>query len=158
MTDLAAKLQKLAGNMATFTDTFEVRTHLAKKEAQDAWQSLEPVLNAQKEKLNGLVTQIKASKDESELQVYLGMKELADKMEVVTSQIDQLITAGKADVKTGIDTAKLKADLAAMDAEDFLKQKRSEFEKAYAASKVDAKTTLSSAMDKISKRFETLTK
>ena len=156
MKNATEKLQKMAASLATFSDTFEVRAHLAKQEAKDAWLKLEPVIDAQRTKADKLLTEIKSLKGEAELQTYLGMKELGDKLDLVTERLEHLIQAGKADAKTGVDLARLKVELAAMDTEDYLSEKKMEVEKAYTSSKYELKNTLAKTFDKVSTRINSL--
>lgn len=157
MNDTAQKLERLASRLATFSDTFAVRAHLAKEDAKDAWSSLEPLLHKQRLRAEKLATELTALKDETELQTYLGLKELADKVDLVTTQLERLTQSGKSELKTGVDMARLKADLAAMDADDFIRDKRYEVERALAHSKVELKTDLNKVFKRLTHRLESIT-
>lgn len=150
-------LKRLASDIATFSDRFAVQTELAKKEAQDAWKDLLPVFHAQKEKAEILARQVTGVKDELELQTYLAMQELADKLDVAANQVEKIVASGRESVNETLDLTKLKLELASMDAESFFQAKKADLEKKYHSSKIEFKRNVEDVIQRLATRFESFT-
>lgn len=157
MNSTSQTLKKLASDIATFSDRFAVKADLAKKDAQDAWQNLLPVFHAQKEKAEVLASQMSGVKDELELQTYLGIQELAEKLDVAANQVEKIVATGRESVNEKIDLTKLRLELAAMEAESFFQAKKTDLEEKYHSSKLEFKTNVDDVVRRIADRYDKFT-
>ncbi|HEY4222497.1 MAG TPA: hypothetical protein VGO62_14175 [Myxococcota bacterium] len=116
--DARESIDKAKKDLAQLKDELRVKLHLAKKDAQAAWQELEPRINVIEGKLDEASKVVGAGAEKAKAQALDGLSEVRAQWPGLEKAIDQVVTdmkKGATDVKASVDTARVKAHLAAMD-------------------------------------------